>query len=69
MVHCLALCDRWVRSRKVMEVHLAMPAEAGSYNFARSCLQSTLSAVALESMVAWAMEMDSEEFGFWHGRS
>ena len=52
-----------------MEVLLARRVEAGSYNFAKACLQSSLHAAALEGMVAWAMEMDTEEGGFWRGQS
>ena len=52
-----------------MEVLLVRRVEAGSFNFAQACLQSSLQAAALECMVAWAMELDTEEGGFWRGQS
>ena len=51
-----------------MEAHLGLKAEAGSYNSVKACLESTLAAAALELMVTWAMQMDSEERSLWRGR-
>ena len=68
MVHVLALCSRWSLRRGSVSSVLGTSPEDGAQLFACAVLRSSVHRLALQEIVTWAWELDSEQYAFWQAR-